>query len=107
MLKKIATPNEIMCKFLPYQFTYFINYIQSIQYEDKPDYRFLRKIMRELFFKQNYDWNYQYDWTLKVKDGKPKKNVKYSNHFIQFKVKYNENEASDEEEEKKELEKKE
>ena len=79
MLKKIATPNEMMCKHLPIPFVYFINYIHSCQYEDKPDYRFLRKIMRELFFTQNYDWDYAYDWTMQVKDGKAKANVKFSN----------------------------
>jgi casein kinase 1 len=50
MEKKMNVPVEQLCKCLPIQITSFLNYIHSLQFEDKPDYRFLRKILRELFF---------------------------------------------------------
>ena len=50
MEKKMVIPVEKLCQGLPAQIPLFFNYIQSILFEDKPDYRFLRKILRELFF---------------------------------------------------------
>ena len=63
MEKKMTTPIEVLCKTLPLEISTFLNYIHSLQFEDKPDYRYLRKILRELFFRNNYEWDYSYDWT--------------------------------------------
>jgi hypothetical protein len=44
---------------------------------------------------QNYEWDYNYDWNNPLdKDGKPKKNKAFANHYISFKVNYNEDKGS-------------
>ena len=63
MEKKMTTPIEILCKGLPSEVAMMLNYIRSLQFHEKPDYRYIRKILRELFFRKNYDWDYFYDWT--------------------------------------------
>jgi hypothetical protein len=48
---------------------------------------------------QNYEWDYNYDWINPLdKDGKPKKNKMFSNHFIQFNVNYTENKGENKKE---------
>lgn len=89
MEKKMQIPVERLCQSLPIQIPTWINYIQSIQFEDKPDYRFLRKTLRELFFKLNFNWDYAYDWTKTSDiDGKPRKNLEYCNRYIKVKIDY-------------------
>ena len=89
MEKKMQIPIEKLCQSLPLQVSTWLNYIQSIQFEDKPDYRFLRKTMRELFFKLNYDWDYAYDWTKTTdSEGKPRNNLEYCNRYIKVKIDY-------------------
>lgn len=64
MEKKMSTPNEILTKGLPSQFLDYMNYIKSLRFEDKPDYPFLRKLFRDLFKRENYRYDYVFDWTL-------------------------------------------
>jgi len=39
-----------------------MNYTRSLKFEEKPDYRFLRKIFRDLFDRLGYANDYAYDW---------------------------------------------
>lgn len=43
--------NEELCADHPVDVSTVLNYIHSLKFEDKPDYRFLRKTLRELFFR--------------------------------------------------------
>ena len=45
---------EDLCRENPVEISTFLNYIHSLGFEDKPDYRFLRKTIRELFFRQGF-----------------------------------------------------
>ena len=74
----MTTPIEVLCKGLPrtqiyiikkiitlkVEFTTYLTYCHSIRFEDKPDYSFLRKMFKELYIKENYEVDYQFDWCL-------------------------------------------
>lgn len=62
--KKIETTVEDLCKNFPTEFTIYLNYCKSIRFEDKPDYSYLKRIFKELFFKQGYQYDYMYDWNV-------------------------------------------
>jgi hypothetical protein len=62
--KKIETTVEDLCKNFPTEFTIYLNYCKSIRFEDKPDYSYLKRIFKELFFKQGYQYDYMYDWNI-------------------------------------------
>ncbi|CAG9463119.1 unnamed protein product [Pedinophyceae sp. YPF-701] len=62
--KKISTPIEILCKSYPGEFVTYFQYCRSLRFDDKPDYAFLRKILRELFAREGYAWDYVFDWTI-------------------------------------------
>ncbi len=58
-------PVEALFKGLPVEFTTYMNYCRMLQFEEKPDYNFLRKLFRDLMNKLNYENNLEYDWALK------------------------------------------
>lgn len=45
------------------EFSTFLNYSQSLRFEDKPDYPFLRKLFRDLFIREKFELDFLYDWT--------------------------------------------
>merc|ERR1711933_186249 len=74
--KKMSTPVEILCKHFPTEFAMYLNYCRSLKFEEKPDIGCLRKLFRDLFFRQGYAADYRFDWTVlnykhdKVKNSK-------------------------------------
>jgi len=61
--KKICTSVDILCKGLPIEFGIYLNYCRSLRFEDKPDYYYIRRLFRELFFRQGYKYDFNWDWT--------------------------------------------
>lgn len=70
--KKMSTPIEILCKGFPQEFASYLNYCRSLRFDDKPDYAYLRRLFRDLFYKEGYQADFAYDWTLKSDDEKKK-----------------------------------
>jgi len=74
--KKMSTPVEILCKHFPTEFATYLNYCRALRFDDKPDYAYLRRLFRDLFFRQGYAADYRFDWTVlnykhdKVKNSK-------------------------------------
>jgi len=50
--KKMATPVEILCKGFPMEFATYFQYCRSLRFDDKPDYSYLRKLLRDLFARE-------------------------------------------------------
>ena len=46
MDKKISTPPEILCKGFPNELTNFINYARNLKFEEKPDYAYLKNLIK-------------------------------------------------------------
>jgi len=64
MQKKMNTPVEILCRRLPTEFATYLNYCRTLRFNEKPDYKFLRKLFRKLFFRQKYCNDCLFDWTI-------------------------------------------
>jgi len=62
--KKMSTPVEILCKGFPAEFATYLNYARSLRFDDKPDYAYLRKLFKDLFIRENYQYDYIFDWTI-------------------------------------------
>jgi len=62
--KKMSTSIDILCKGFPYEFATFMNYARSLRFDDKPDYSYLRKILRDLFIREGYKYDAIFDWTI-------------------------------------------
>ena len=66
--KKISTSLDSLCQGLPDEFKIFIQYARDLKFEDRPDYSFLKSIIRQMCEKNQLSFNYnKYDWILKKK----------------------------------------
>jgi casein kinase 1 len=63
MEKKMNTPLEELCAGFPKEFQNYIMYCRSIRFEDKPDYAYLRRAFKDLFFRLGYTYDFVFDWT--------------------------------------------
>jgi len=59
---KNSTPIPILCEGIPEEFAIFLDSIRKLEFEEKPDYWYYRKLFRELFIREGYSYDYQYDW---------------------------------------------
>ncbi|KAJ3443772.1 casein kinase 1-like protein [Anaeramoeba flamelloides] len=62
--KKISTPVKTLCQGLPYEFVTYLNYCKSLHFDEKPNYSYLRKLFRDLFIRENFVYDYIYDWNI-------------------------------------------
>ncbi|KAK6143957.1 hypothetical protein DH2020_020777 [Rehmannia glutinosa] len=61
--KKMLTPIEVLCKSYPSEFISYFHYCRSLRFEDKPDYSYLKRLFRDLFIREGYQFDYVFDWT--------------------------------------------
>lgn len=60
--KKRDTDIQTLCKDLPPEFSLYFTYVRSLQFEERPDYAYLRKIFHEVFIRMNYKRDDEFDW---------------------------------------------
>ena len=48
--------------FLIDEFGTYLNYCRSLRFEEKPDYAYLRQLVRNLFHRQGFSYDYVFDW---------------------------------------------
>merc|ERR1712098_592664 len=64
MEKKMSTPIDSLCKHFPGEFVTYLNYCRSLRFEDRPDYAYLRRLLKDLFFREGYQYDFVFDWTV-------------------------------------------
>ncbi|CAM8963188.1 unnamed protein product [Rhodiola kirilowii] len=62
--KKLSTPIEVLCKSFPSEFVLYFHYCRSLRFEDKPDYSYLKRLFRDYFIREGYQFDYIFDWTV-------------------------------------------
>ncbi|KAG4913255.1 hypothetical protein JHK82_053838 [Glycine max] len=62
--KKMSTSIEVLCKSYPSEFVSYFNYCRTLRFEDKPDYSYLKRLFRDLFIREGYQFDYVFDWTI-------------------------------------------
>lgn len=71
--KKMSTPVEVLCRHFPFEFMTYLNYCRALRFEDRPDYSYLRRMFKDLFFREGYQYDFIFDWTFtpppKVENG--------------------------------------
>ncbi|KAG9083053.1 serine/threonine protein kinase [Ceratobasidium sp. UAMH 11750] len=48
----------------PNEFGIFLNYCRMLCFDDKLDYSYLRKLFRDLFVHEGYQYDYVFDWSM-------------------------------------------
>ncbi|KAL0242804.1 hypothetical protein GEMRC1_005367 [Eukaryota sp. GEM-RC1] len=64
----MSTPVETLCRGYPQEFATYLNYTRALRFDDKPDYAYLRKLFRDLFNREGFQYDYIYDWTQLSRD---------------------------------------
>ena len=62
MKKKKGTSAEELCNQLPKEFEEYVKYTRNLDFESKPDYDFLRGLLRNVLEKNNCEYDYFFEW---------------------------------------------
>lgn len=60
---------EQLTRNVPEEFSKYILYCRGLQFEEKPDYNYLRSLFKQIMSRIGYDYDGVFDWVLK-KDGR-------------------------------------
>ena len=99
MDKKIQTSSELLCKGFPVEFVKYLEYCKHLKFEDEPDYKFLRSLLKDrVLFKKcffildlvilnimtrmNYEYDYIYEWT--IVSSKMKNSIKLESKTVEI-----------------------
>lgn len=63
--KKESIPVEILCEDFPAEFPKYFKYIQSLEFEEEPDYTWIKRLFKDLFERSGYQNNRVFDWAQK------------------------------------------
>jgi serine/threonine protein kinase len=64
MDRKMSTSTEQLCKGYPSEFRSYFEYCRSLRFEDRPDYAYLKRLFKELFYRKGYQYDNMFDWTV-------------------------------------------
>ena len=62
--KKMSMSEEELCRGLPVEFILYLNYCRSLGFYERPDYKYLRQLFKDLFERLNYQNDNKFDWTV-------------------------------------------
>ena len=65
MEKKISTPVDSLSKGFPDEFVTFINYTRDLKFDDRPDYGFLKRLLKTIADREKIDFDFVFDWVIK------------------------------------------
>jgi len=74
MEKKIASPIETLCKGFPEELAMFINYTRDLKFDDRPDYGYLRRLLKTISDKEQFQLDFAFDWVIKKKTQEEEEN---------------------------------
>uniref|UniRef100_A0A1B0AER4 non-specific serine/threonine protein kinase n=1 Tax=Glossina pallidipes TaxID=7398 RepID=A0A1B0AER4_GLOPL len=63
---KRATPIHVLCNNYPEEFSIYLRYVRRLDFFEAPSYAFVRKLFQELFDREGYVDDGQFDWTQKA-----------------------------------------
>ncbi|KMZ58754.1 Casein kinase I-like [Zostera marina] len=62
--RKVSTSIEALCRGYPTEFASYFHYCRSLRFDDKPDCSYLKRIFRDLFIREGFQYDYVFDWTI-------------------------------------------
>ena len=61
--KKINSSLNKLCENLPDEFITFVQYIKDLQFEEKPNYLYLKELLGKMYDKNNFAYDMKFDFT--------------------------------------------
>lgn len=63
---KTNTSPEELCEGLPTEFSEYLRYCRSLEFEENPNYPRVKRQFRDLFKREGFDYDFVYDWDFTV-----------------------------------------
>lgn len=60
---KRATPIDNLCESFPQEFAQYLQYVRRLDFFETPDYQYLIKLFSDLMAKNNWERDWDFDWT--------------------------------------------
>ena len=60
---KMDSTIDFLCEKLPKEFSDFMHYIKALQFEDKPNYQYLKLLLGKIYDKNNFSYDMIFDFT--------------------------------------------
>jgi len=57
-----------LCRGLPEEFATFLDYTRSLRFEESPNYAYLRRLFRDLFEREQFQYDYEFDWVVRLRN---------------------------------------
>jgi len=61
---KLQTPVEELCEGFPSEFATYLTYCRGLPFEDRPNYAYLRRLLKDLFVREGYLYDFVFEWTI-------------------------------------------
>jgi len=74
MEKKISTPIETLCKGFPDEIHTFIHYTRDLRFDDRPDYTYLKRLLKTISEREKFEYDNVFDWVIKKQENDKIKN---------------------------------
>lgn len=63
--KKLATSIEELCQGYPLEFATYLHTCRNYKFDESPNYEFLRLIIKNLFLRTGYQYDFVFDWNMR------------------------------------------
>lgn len=77
--KKLTTQLIDLCKGFPEEIQSFISYARELRFEDRPDYAYLKKLIKQMADKDNIQLDFEFDWVIRKNEERKKEEKKFDN----------------------------
>ena len=64
---KIKNTPEILCSGLPFEFAKYLRYVKNLEFEQEPDYNFMRKLFLDALRRYHFNNDFIFSWILNEK----------------------------------------
>ena len=62
MDKKLSIPLDKLCQDLPDEFKQLLMYSRTLEFEEKPDYTYLKGLFKTVMEREKFEMDYRYCW---------------------------------------------
>ena len=63
--KKSEMTLQELCSEIPDEFVIYMQAVRALAFEERPDYDALRAIFKDLFYREGFEYDYNFDWLKK------------------------------------------
>ena len=78
-VKKQTTIPEL-CSNIPKEFEEYLESVRNLDFNEEPNYSYYKQLFRDLFIREGYIYDYQYDWIIKNNPPQKRKDNNHNRH---------------------------